>query len=181
MPAARPAPDPRLFAHFVRINPSRGSGALRAGKHRLSRAVGRSFICRSLGLAPASSPALGGLRKLSLECAKVLAAFARSWGALRNRECPGQSACSLGTAHMQAAWPAPVAGATCAASFRWRTRKAPLPNPRGLRALARLLAGLSCSARPIAVHWAFKRFSNRLQTLFKRCRIRNQTFIKGAI
>ncbi len=71
--------------------------AAREEKHRLSRAWERSFLFRSLGLAPASavtgsvsawalpspcaasgaahhgSPALGGLRKLSLDCAKVLA------------------------------------------------------------------------------------------------------------
>lgn len=56
MPAARPAPDaPTYSLASLGHTSGRRSGALRAQeKHRLSRAWERSFLFRSLGLAPAS-------------------------------------------------------------------------------------------------------------------------------
>jgi hypothetical protein len=97
---ALPRPTGRLSLAALGHTSRPVGRASRSQNHRLSRAWERSFPCRSLGLAPASavtgsvsagalpspfaawgrlitsSPALGGLRKLSLKSAKVFARFA---------------------------------------------------------------------------------------------------------
>ena len=151
-----------------------------------SRPVGRASrltaparweaLATSAGL---SAPALGGLRELSLKGAKVLAAFARSWGALRNRECFRPSRRSLGCARKEAARPAPVAGATCAqlsAGERGNLFAQPA-RAASARPKARGFLLPQDQSRPIG---QFKQgsndfqsssidFSNALQTASKRC------------
>ena len=119
MPASASAPDPPAFRSLRSLQNKPGGQArcalspcsLGLAKLPETPAARWEALATSAG---AAAPALGGLRELSLEGAKVLAAFARSWGALRNRECSRPSRRSLGCARKEAARPAPVAGATCA-------------------------------------------------------------------
>jgi hypothetical protein len=91
MPAARSAPDPRLFARFAHFKPSRGvRRAAREEKHRISRAWERSFPCRSLGLAPASdvngSVSAGALPSPCAAWGRLITSL-RPLGGLRKPSC----------------------------------------------------------------------------------------------
>ena len=179
MPARASAPDPPAFRSLRSLQYKPGGQARYAlspcslGLAKLPETPAARWEALATS-AGDSAPALGGLRELSLEGAKVLAAFARSWGALRNRECFRPSRRSLGCARKQAARPAPVAGATCA-QVSAGERGNLLAQPARAASARPKARGFLLRQTPIAAQRKFKQGSNGfqstlnpLQTIFKQ-------------